>query len=337
MMTGGVFRTEKPNTFSNGISSVVQRILVSCDSAGCYQHLAAAPLPSRNSIGETIHKVRRIIFPGYFTQSVPAPSNLEDGLKEEITDLFKILSKQIVLAVQHACMRYDRPCVPCDELSRNKALGFIEVLPNLRAVLATDVRAAMQGDPAAKSYDEVITSYPGLFAITVQRVAHELHKLKVPQLPRMMTEYAHGFTGIDIHPGAKIGSDFFIDHGTGVVVGETTEIGNRVRLYQGVTLGALSMPKEAVESFRDKKRHPTIEDDVIIYSNTTVLGGETVIGARSTIGGNVWITDSVPPDTKVYLKRPELTYSENGHKKNAHARKKITAKLFADRANRVGC
>jgi serine O-acetyltransferase len=173
----------------------------------------------------------------------------------------------------------------------------------------------------AKSYDEIITSYPGLFAISVQRVAHELYKLKVPRLPRAMTEYAHSFTGIDIHPGAEIGKSFFIDHGTGVVVGETTEIGNRVRLYQGVTLGALSMPKEAVEHFRDKKRHPTIEDDVIIYSNTTILGGDTVIGARSTIGGNAWITESVPPDTKVYLKKPELIYSANGRPSSSKLQK----------------
>jgi serine O-acetyltransferase len=147
-----------------------------------------------------------------------------------------------------------------------------------------------------------------------------------------MTEYAHSFTGIDIHPGAAIGKSFFIDHGTGVVIGETTEIGSHVRLYQGVTLGALSMPKAAVESFRSKKRHPTIEDDVIIYSNTTILGGETVIGARSTIGGNAWITESVPPETKVYLKKPELIYAGDGHKQNAKAPKKIFAKLFADQS-----
>ena len=172
----------------------------------------------------------------------------------------------------------------------------------------------MEGDPAAKSYDEIITSYPGLFAIAVQRIAHKLYELSVQRLPRAMTEYAHGYTGIDIHPGARNGKNFFIDHGTGVVIGETTEIGNRVRIYQGVTLGALSMPAAAVDCFRSKKRHPTIEDDVIIYSNTTVLGGTTIIGARSTIGGNAWITESVSPDTKVYLKKPELIFSGNGNR-----------------------
>ena len=195
----------------------------------------------------------------------------------------------------------------------------------------------MEGDPAAKNVDDVIMSYPGLFSITVQRIAHELYKIQVPGLPRAMTEYAHSFTGIDIHPGARIGKSFFIDHGTGVVVGETTEIGNRVRIYQGVTLGALSMPKEAVESFRDKKRHRTIEDDVIIYSNTTILGGDTVIGARTTIGGNVWITESVPPDTKVYLKKPELIYSGNGHKRIDKVRTEMIAQLDTDRIAGVGC
>jgi len=311
-------------------------MLASCNTKKCFQHLDATPIPSRDSVAHTIRKARRILFPGYFTQSILAPSNLEFCLKEELTALYKDLSKQIIFATQHDCMRYDQPCIECKEMSRSKALQFIQALPRLREVLATDVRAAMEGDPAAKSFDEVISSYPGLFAITVQRIAHELHQLKVPRLPRMMTEYAHSFTGIDIHPGARIGKSFFIDHGTGVVVGETTEIGNRVRIYQGVTLGALSMPKEAVESFRDKKRHPTIEDNVIIYSNTTILGGDTVIGARTTIGGNVWITESVPPDTKVYLKKPELIYSGNGHRRTDKERRKMIAQLDADRITGVG-
>ncbi len=325
-----------PPDFSEILPSVTQRMLASCNTEKCFQHLDATPIPSRDSVADTIHKARCVLFPGYFTQNILAPSNLEYCLKEEMTALYKDLSKQIIFATQHDCMRYDQPCIECKEMSRSKALQFIQALPRLREVLATDVRAAMEGDPAAKSFDEVISSYPGLFAITVQRIAHELHQLKVPRLPRMMTEYAHSFTGIDIHPGARIGKSFFIDHGTGVVVGETTEIGNRVRIYQGVTLGALSMPKEAVESSRDKKRHPTIEDDVIIYSNTTILGGDTVIGARTTIGGNVWITDSVPPDTKVYLKKPELIYSGNGHKRTDKERRKMIAQLDADRITGAG-
>jgi len=329
--------SDTPPDFSEILPSVAQRMLASCNTEKCFQHLDATPIPSRDSVTHTIRKARRILFPGYFTQRILAPSNLEFCLKEELTALYKDLSKQIIFATQHDCMRYDQPCIECKEMSRSKALQFIQALPRLREVLATDVRAAMEGDPAAKSFDEVISSYPGLFAITVQRIAHELHQLKVPRLPRMMTEYAHSFTGIDIHPGARIGKNFFIDHGTGVVVGETTEIGNRVRIYQGVTLGALSMPKAAVESFRDKKRHPTIEDDVIIYSNTTILGGDTVIGARTTIGGNVWITESVPPDTKVYLKKPELIYSGNGHKLTDKERRKMISQLDTDRIAGVGC
>lgn len=305
--------SDKRLNFSEVLPSVVQRILTSCNTEKCFQHLDSSPVPAREAVAHIIHKARRILFPGYFTQNVTTPSNLKYCLKEEITALDKELSNQIILANQHDCLRYDQPCAACEESGRTKALEFIQTLPRLREILAADVRAAMEGDPAVKNYDEIITSYPGLFAIAVQRIAHELYKLLVPRLPRAMTEYAHSFTGIDIHPGAKIGKSFFIDHGTGVVIGETTVIGNRVRLYQGVTLGALSMPKEAVERFRDKKRHPTIEDDVIVYSNTTILGGETVIGAHSTIGGNAWITESVPPDTKVYLRKPELIYSENGH------------------------
>ena len=329
--------SDTPPVFSEILPSVAQRMLASCNTEKCFQHLDATPIPSRDSVADTIHKARCILFPGYFTQRILAPSNLENCLKEELAALYKDLSKQIILAGQHDCIRYDQPCAQCDEMGRSKTIQFIQALPHLREVLATDVRAAMEGDPAAKSVDDVIMSYPGLFAITVQRIAHELYKIQVPSLPRAMTEYAHSFTGIDIHPGARIGKSFFIDHGTGVVVGETTEIGNRVRIYQGVTLGALSMPKEAVESFRDKKRHPTIEDDVIIYSNTTILGGDTVIGARTTIGGNVWITESVPPDTKVYLKKPELIYSGNGHKLTDKERRKMIAQLGADRIVGVGC
>jgi len=188
------------------------------------------------------------------------------------------------------------------------ALEFIQALPEIESLLTKDITASLEGDPAAKSPDEVIFSYPGLLAITIYRLAHTLFKLGVPIIPRIMTEHAHSLTGIDIHPGATIGDHFFIDHGTGVVVGETTAIGTGVRLYQGVTLGALSLPHDAGALYRDIKRHPTIEDDVIIYANTTILGGETTIGARSIIGGNIWITESVAPDTKVLLKRPELNY-----------------------------
>jgi serine O-acetyltransferase len=307
--------TEIATQSFEAIPAVVKSLMESCLKDQCFDHIDSTMIPSLQSVETIVQQARRIIFPGYFTQNVLASSNLEYCLKQETAGLFKNVSKQIILATQHDCLRYDQACSACNDLGRHKALQFIKALPGLRSLLSTDVRAGFKGDPAAKSYDEVIFSYPGLFAITAFRLAHELYLLDVPLLPRMMTEYAHSLTGIDIHPGAKIGESFFIDHGTGVVVGETTEIGSRVRLYQGVTLGALSIPSDSVELFRNKKRHPTIEDDVIVYSNATILGGETIIGARSTIGGNVWIiNESVPPDTKVVLKRPELVYSGNNRK-----------------------
>jgi len=219
-----------------------------------------------------------------------------------------MLSEQIAHSIRHECFRYDLPCTECEEQGQKFALTLLESIPSIRKILATDVQATYIGDPAAKSHDEIIFSYPGIFAITVYRVAHKLFEFKVPLLPRIMTEYAHSLTGIDIHPGANIGESFCIDHGTGVVIGETTVIGKNVRIYQGVTLGALSLPKNAGEHLRGKKRHPTIEDDVIIYSGATILGGDTVIGTRSVIGGNVWITKTVPPDTKVIMETPKLVY-----------------------------
>jgi serine O-acetyltransferase len=230
---------------------------------------------------------------------------------EQVTDLYQALSDQIAFAIRHDCRRFDLPCTRCEERGERAAIAFLREIPTLQSRLAMDVAAAYEGDPAAKYHDEIIFSYPGLFTVTVYRIAHQLHCLAVPLIPRMMSEYAHGQTGIDIHPAVEIGERFFIDHGTGVVIGETTVIGDRVRIYQGVTLGALSLRKEECEELRNRKRHPTIEDDVIIYANATILGGATVIGARSVIGGNVWLTESVPPDTTVFLKKPELIFREN--------------------------
>ena len=207
-------------------------------------------------------------------------------------------------------MRFNLSCSGCEAQGHNLALDVMAAIPKIRQTLASDVRAAYEGDPAAKSHDEIIFSYPGLYAISVYRVAHKLFALGVPMLPRIMTEHAHSTTGIDIHPGATIGGRFVIDHGTGVVIGETTEIGENVRIYQGVTLGALSLPKDAGEKLRGKKRHPTIEDDAIIYSGATILGGETIIGARSVVGGNVWLTESIPPDTTVLMEMPKLIIKE---------------------------
>jgi serine O-acetyltransferase len=298
--------------FRKELPGIVSALLSSCEQEDGFAHISPEPLPSREATVAVIEGARRILYPGYFLRARVDDINLGYYLGQEATAFFEALSEQITLAIRHECLRYNRPCTFCEERGQAMAIAFMRRLPALRTLLAKDVRAAFQGDPAAKGYDEVIFSYPGLFAITVYRVAHELFAQGVPLLPRMMTEYAHGMTGIDIHPGAKIGASFFIDHGTGVVIGETTFIGNRVRIYQGVTLGALSVPRDKVDGLRDRKRHPTIEDDAIIYSGATILGGNTVIGARSVIGGNVWITESVSPDTHVYLKKPELVFKGKG-------------------------
>ncbi len=296
--------------YREAIPSIVEQLVLSCRREDCFNHVGPEPLPSRDAAIDIVHRACRLLFPGYFIRKRVDDVNLGYYFGQEAIAFFEVLSQQITLCIRHECLRYNLDCTHCEERGQAEALTFMKELPSLRAMLSQDVRAAHEGDPAAKSYDEIIFSYPGLFAVTVYRVAHQLFEQGVPLMPRIMTEYAHSQTGIDIHPGAHIGDSFFIDHGTGVVVGETTEIGNRVRIYQGVTLGALSLPRDAVESLRAKKRHPTVQDDVIIYSGATILGGKTVIGARSVIGGNVWLTESVPPDTKVFLKRPELVYKE---------------------------
>jgi len=288
------------------LPSLVTEVVSKYDRNGRFHHIGPEPIPSRQAIIDIVYKTVPILFPGFFSETRLDDINAQYYLGQQITELFEMLSMQLQHAIRHDCIRFDLPCVRCEERSQETSLKFIEEIPALQETLSKDVRAAFEGDPASRHFDEIIFCYPGLFAVTVYRVAHWLHTHDVPLIPRIMTEYAHSRTGIDIHPGVVIGDSFFIDHGTGVVIGETAIIGNRVRLYQGVTLGALSLSKEECESLRGRKRHPTIEDDVIIYANTTILGGETVIGARSTIGGNVWLTESVPPDTSVFLKKPEL-------------------------------
>lgn len=296
------------------IPEVIDKLVSSWDTKKGYEHMGIVPMPSHESVVQLIHQTRCILFPGYFSSSTLNPSSLEYSIGLQTTELYASLSNQIVLALKHDCFRSKSPCSHCKYQGHKIALDFIKALPQVEKLLTTDIKAALEGDPAAKSADEVIFSYPGLLAITIYRLANILFSLEVPTLPRIMTEHAHSLTGIDIHPGASIGSYFFIDHGTGIVIGETTQIGDRVRIYQGVTLGALSLPRDAGDRYRNVKRHPTIEDDVIIYANSTILGGESTIGARSIIGGNIWLTESVPPDTKVLLKRPELSYIGRNNK-----------------------
>ena len=288
------------------IPSLVNKVISQYNQGGRFHHIGPEPIPSRQAIIDIIYKTVPILFPGFFSGKRLDDINAQYYLGQQITELTDMLSIQIQHAIRHDCIRFNRPCIKCEERSLEIAIEFIGAIPELQEKLSKDVRAAFEGDPASRHFDEIIFCYPGLFAIAVFRFAHWLHTLEVPLIPRIMTEYAHSRTGIDIHPGVTIGESFFIDHGTGVVIGETTIIGDRVRLYQGVTIGALSLSKDECPLLRDKKRHPTIENDVIIYANATILGGKTVIGARSVIGGNVWLTESVPPDTSVFLKKPEL-------------------------------
>ncbi|MGQ9920891.1 MAG: serine O-acetyltransferase EpsC [Desulfobacca sp.] len=308
---------EERSSQREAIPGIVAQLVASC-AQGYFEHISPEPIPGREAVISLIHRAQRLLFPGYFLAARLDQVNLTYALGQEAVAFFEELSRQITLALRHDCLRYGLPCSHCQERGQEEAVRLLQQLPRLRAVLAADVQAAYDGDPAAKSYDEIISSYPGLFAVIIYRLAHELWKQQIPLLPRIMTEYAHSQTGIDIHPGAQIGESFFIDHGTGVVIGETTIIGRRVRLYQGVTLGALSLPPEQVDALRNQKRHPTVEDEVIIYAGATILGGKTVIGARSVIGGNVWLTTSVPPDTKVFLKKPELVYL-SGRKKSGQS------------------
>ena len=267
------------------------------------------PIPSLDSIIQVLHDLNEILYPGYHGHQGVDDSNLHFHIGETTHRVFEDLSVQISKSLRHECKSSNRLCDVCTDLGQEEALKFLKKIPKLRELLAEDVQAIYDGDPAAKSLEEVIFSYPGLKAITIYRIAHELHIQGIPLLPRIMTEYAHAVTGIDIHPGAKIGRRFCIDHGTGVVIGETTEIGNNVKLYQGVTLGALSFPRDEKGNLvRGKKRHPTIEDDVTMYAGATILGGETRIGKGAVIGGNAWLTTSVGPGTKVIIEAPKLRY-----------------------------
>ncbi len=256
--------------------------------------------PDRDAIVEMIEKLRRLVLPGYFRDRVLRTCDHRTAITALMEDTACLLREQIAIALGG----WEAEGVQAE--AEERTLAFLERLPEIRALTETDLEAAFDGDPAAYSLDEIIIAYPGLYAITVNRLAHALWTLGVPLIPRIMTEHAHSLTGIDIHPGASIGRYFFIDHGTGIVVGETTVIGDRVKLYQGVTLGALST--RGGQSLRGKRRHPTIEDNVTIYAGASILGGETVIGRGAVIGSNVFITHSIAPDTRVSVRNQELVF-----------------------------
>ncbi len=301
-----------------GLPELTDRIVRTYEEVGTISHIGHCPLPNYDTVISATEKLKEVLFPGYRRRDGLHAGNVTYYIGDLIDTLYDTLSAQIARALCHE-VRRNKICdavarAHFEALGQAKAVALLEQLPELRRILALDVQAAYDGDPACKSLDEVIFCYPGLEAVTVYRLAHLLHELGVPLIPRMMTEWAHSRTGIDIHPGATIGHHFFIDHGTGVVIGETTEIGHRVKLYQGVTLGALSFPTDEQGNLvRGTKRHPTIEDRVVIYANATVLGGQTVIGHDSVIGSSVWLTWSVPPHTTVTLEKPSLRIHGENH------------------------
>ncbi len=297
-----------PEDVNTDLDWLTEEIVSSYDVEERTRRIGESFLPSRSKIVEIVDRLRQILFPGFFGHKRLTKENVRYHVGNLLVRLADELGEQIT-----HCICSDRACPECDspEVCRQRAnhiaRDFLSRIPMIRTALAFDAQAAYDGDPAAKSIDEVIYSYPGFYAVMVYRLAHELVTLNVPLMPRIMSEHAHSITGTDIHPGATIGRSFFIDHATGVIIGETTEIGNNVKIYQGVTLGALSFPKdERGRAIKGLKRHPTIEDGVTIYANATILGGETVIGRGATINGNVFVTQSVSAESTVGTERPEL-------------------------------
>ena len=268
-----------------------------------------ANLPGRGAVVELLDRLIAILFPGCHGHAPVVEEHAGRELRGELQGVGETLDDHLRRVLYYTCpVAPCKACHECDARAREAALELLQQLPAIRECLREDILAAYEGDPAAQSTMEVALAYPGLYAIATHRVAHALYKLGIPLIPRIMSEHAHSVTGIDIHPGAQIGPGFFIDHGTGVVIGETCVIGRRVKLYQGVTLGALSFQKDSAGNLvKGGKRHPDVEDGVVIYAGATILGGETVIGKGSVIGGNVWLTHSVPPDSTVYNSQPAPT------------------------------
>ncbi len=296
-----------PATNIDELPALVDAMLASYRSDPRGHHINRRCLPSRVEIIEVAELLLQLFYPGYFGRQDLTDENVGYHVGNLLSTLREKLARQIEMSLCYRSECESQAAAPCASFAKSLSTQFLGRLPEIRAMLLADVQAAFDGDPAAANLDEVILAYPGLLAITVYRVAHELHGLGVPLMPRIMTEWAHAQTGADIHPGAHIGPSFFVDHATGVVIGETTDIGAHVKLYQGVTLGALSVPRDGEgRAIRGAKRHPTVEDGVTVYANATVLGGTTTLGEESVIGGSVFITKTVPPGSRVAVKPPEL-------------------------------
>lgn len=299
------------------IPQLTDRIVASYRDIGTINHLGHCPLPSTRAVIEVAEHLKEILFPGYRRRENLNMDNVLFYVGDLVDALHDSLTEQIARALRYEADIMGESCekgrvADFEMQAQEIAIQFLETLPDIRRMLSSDVEAAHEGDPASRATDEIIFCYPGVEAITIYRLAHELHTLGVPLIPRMLTEWAHSQTGIDIHPGAHIGKSFFIDHGTGVVIGETCEIAENVKLYQGVTLGAVSFPRDSEgKIIRGQKRHPTLEEGVVIYSNATVLGGETVIGANSVIGASVSIMNKkIDPNTMVTVEKPTLRFRE---------------------------
>jgi serine O-acetyltransferase len=304
---------EKNKPMGKEMEKLVSKILDTYTGDSGINFIDTTNLPVRDKIIEILELLMEILFPGYTGRKTLTEANVNYIVIDILYHVYTELSEQIERAFRYRCRMEKCDTGDCRKMAEDVTVYLLAQLPNIRELLKNDVAAAFDGDPAAKSYEEIVLSYPCITAIATYRIAHELYIKDVPLIPRMMTEFAHAKTGIDIHPGAKIGKNFFIDHGTGVVIGETAVIGNNVKLYQGTTLGALSFPKdERGRIIKGGKRHPTIEDNVTIYAEATILG-DVVIGKDTIVSGNVWIKESVPPGVTVTTSSPDLVYTKHEH------------------------
>lgn len=299
----------------NDINHLVDSILADYEQERDIDIVDAFLPPNKDDIIKIIDQIRSILFPGYFKNKNYSIYTVRNHLSVLLEDVLFNLSKQVAIVLKYLPEHTEKEEEELLYEAEKLTIRFLDRLTDIRALIQTDLQAAYDGDPAAFNKPEIVFSYPGLYAIMVSRLAHELYLLGVPLIPRIMTEYAHTQTGIDIHPGARIGKYFFIDHGTGIVIGETSVIGNHVKIYQGVTIGALST--RGGQKLYGKKRHPTIEDNVTIYAGASILGGETVIGHDSVIGGNAFITTSIPGNTRVSIKHQELDYKQRQNGKRS--------------------
>lgn len=293
--------------FEDKINGLVEGLLCDYSQGKDIDRENTFDQPDKEAVIDILYKLRKIIYPGYFRNKSYRVYTIRNDISMLLEDVIFNLIKQISIVLRYAPQFENADEKTIAEKAEEITFEFLGKITKIREYVETDVQAAFDGDPAAYNKDEIIFSYPGLFAIVTNRIAHELHLLGVPLIPRIMTEFAHSETGIDIHPGASIGKYFFIDHGTGIVIGETTVIGDNVKIYQGVTLGALST--RGGQKLKDKKRHPTILDNVTIYSGASILGGETVIGKDVVVGGNAFITSSIPDGARVSIKNQELSYN----------------------------